>query len=1037
MQKNIYGFAICLFAGFQFAYAQPSIYNLKANAGAAKQAGGAEAKVTIISPTEAGIKLHQQQLLQSNAKQWLASKLGMRPGVDALLDEGAVTKAAAALEVTKLHQYYKGIKVEHGVVNTTSRSGSVVNMQMEFYSIPDKLKTVPALTSAAALKIAAASMQVPDTLLMQYGRVQGLPSPEGELVIVRTYDDDSTVCLAWKFEIISPNPYSDANVYVNAQSGKVVLRDELMKHADVPGTADTRYSGTQTIVTDNGSADPAKPYRLRQRRNGHDIITLNLQGNWIPSDNYATDFTDNDNNWQASEHNNVTQDDVALDVHFNMQVISDYLKIVLNRNSWDNAFAPLKSYVHVGRSNPDPPYNLIPMNNAGWGKTQMIYGDGTYPAGTGPRDFRPLTSLDVSAHEVGHAVTQTTSNLVYGGESGALNEGFSDIWGALIEKWGIDQYPSIAPGKDVWTMGEEVTSIAGNGIRYMKNPRRKGHPSTYKDDFWKEAYPGICVPIGANDQCGVHTNSGVLDKWAYLITMGEVSTNSLEQPYAVQGMGFENTAKLAYLTLMNLTPNASFSTCKAVSMEAATVLWGAGSPQVETVRSAWRAVGVDSAIWVMNNTPVFEANSNHSFTSVGIASNGDIWAGTNRRGLYVFDGTTWTKRTEIPNVFINQISPDGKGGMLVAQSGTGTGTAAQGGVNYFADPAGPMTKFYTVSANIDVPTRNVRGLYVDSGRILYGQDTKVWIATNTYINNSGNSASGKPAVGINSSSPAFSPINAGIEIGNQTNGVTAIHGVKNRVWTFSSDNYNKCQILCYDATTGGLLEVYDNSTNPEIPVTFTVKAIYAEQWNNTVWFGLNTNAVLVVKVSSKMEWYYVSFPSIFPPGSQVNNNAIFGSRLGDMYIGTTAGLVFFEQWKNPHRFLDSLKYRRYGKPNGLPSNNITGIVHNRNDGKIWIATDAGMCLWDPLCIEACHPGQAFATSQTSIKSGNWSDTSIWENNKIPDSNTVVLIDKDVMVDIDAKCRHIIVNTGSLTVNAGKELKVYANKEEIIQDGQRR
>ncbi len=1032
MLKNIYLFVICLFAGFQFACAQPSIFKLSANTSAARQTNSAGASVTIISPTEAGVKLHQQQLLQRDAKQWLASQLEMRQGVDGFAEEGGVTKAAAALEVTKLYQYYKGIKVEHGVVNTTSLGGKVVLMQMEFYSIPDKFTIVPARTSAAAFKIAAASMHVPDSLLMQYGRVPGLPSPAGELVIVRTYDDDSTVCLAWKFEIQNYMPYAIANVYVNAQTGKVVLRDDLLKDADVPGTAKTRYSGTQTIVTDNGGTDPAKPYRLRQHRNGHDIITLNLQGGLDITK--SVDFVDDDNNWLASEHRNAKQDDVALDVHFNMQVISDYLKIVLQRNSWDNAFAPFTSYVHVPMRDRNPPNNLIPMNNAGWAKSYMIYGDGTYPSGTGEKDFRPLTSLDVSAHEIGHAVTQTTSKLVYERESGALNEGFSDIWGALIEKWGIDQNPSITPGKEVWKIGEEITSVIGDGLRNMKDPRSKGNPSTYKDDMWKPA-DASCDPYLTQDRCGVHSNSGVLNKWAYLITVGEASNNSLNQLYNVKGIGFEKMAELAYLTVNNLTPNAGYNTCKAVSMEAAAVLWGAASPEVQTVRSAWNAVGVDSAIWVMDNTPVFAANSNQSFTSVGIARNGDIWAGTNRKGLYVFNGTNWTRRTEIPNVIINDIRPDGKGGMFVAQSGTGTGTAAQGGVNYFADPGGPMTKFYTVSTNIDVPTRNVRGIYVDSSHLNSEMNPSVWIATNTYINSSGNSASGKPAWGLNNSSPAFSPINEGIEISNRINGVTAIGGGDNKVWTFSALNYGKNQILSYDATTGALLAVYDHSANPEIPLNFSVKAIYTDKWTGSTWFGLNTNAVLVV--DARKNWYYVSFSSIFPPGSQVNNNAITGSRIGDIYIGTTAGLVFFEQYSRPGRFLDSLLYRRYGKPNGLPSDNITGLAYDRNNWKIWVATDKGMCLWDPLCIEACDGGQAFAVPLASVKSGNWSDTSVWENKKIPDSNSVLKIDKEIIVDINAECKYILINNnGSLKVNTGKQLKVYGNKDAIILDGQR-
>ena len=72
--------------------------------------------------------------------------------------------------------------------------------------------------------------------------------PKGELVIVRTYDDDSSVCLAWKFNIYADEPAMRLFIYVNAWTGKVVLDDPIIKHANTNGTADTRYSGTQTIT---------------------------------------------------------------------------------------------------------------------------------------------------------------------------------------------------------------------------------------------------------------------------------------------------------------------------------------------------------------------------------------------------------------------------------------------------------------------------------------------------------------------------------------------------------------------------------------------------------------------------------------------------------------------------------------------------------------------------------------------------------------------------------------------------------------------
>lgn len=82
----------------------------------------------------------------------------------------------------------------------------------------------------------------------------------------------------------------------------------------------------------------------------------------------------------------------------------DYWSAVHGRNSYDNAGAKIKSYVH---------YNLVAAgypnnNNAFWNGSVMTYGDGT---GTGGFDI--LTSIDVAGHEIGHAVCTYTANLAY------------------------------------------------------------------------------------------------------------------------------------------------------------------------------------------------------------------------------------------------------------------------------------------------------------------------------------------------------------------------------------------------------------------------------------------------------------------------------------------------------------------------------------------------------------------------------------------------------------------------------------------------
>jgi Zn-dependent metalloprotease len=1025
--KYLVNIAVCLLCVVAFVNAQPAVYKLTINKQGALPLK--RSNIKLITPVQAGILFRGYDLNIDDVPQWLQQKMEMRTGTDLLKKERPVTPASRNFEVNSFFQYYKGIKVEHGVVNITSRNGKVAAMQLEFYSIPDDFTIRPSLTEAAALEKARAAMQLPDTAYQQQ------QPPAGEVVIVRTYDNDSSVCLAWKFKILNTSKFAAAHVYVDAQSGRIVLQDNLIKHSNTPGQGDTRYSGRQTIVTDNSNPDTSRPYRLQQQRNGHNIITLNYkQKLWDPAknDTAAVDFTDNDNNWDAIEHYNAQQDDAALDVHFNMQVISDYWKQVHNRNSWNNGNSPLRSFVHV---NTTCGSTAIPLDNAFWYQSAMYFGDGSYGVSTSSscfQRFRVLTPLDVTAHEVGHGITEATCRLLYRWESGALNEALSDIWGAVIEQWGIEQYASISAGKKGWVIGEEMTNVAGQGIRDMQNPRNFNQPATYNDNYWTPAaYPG-CIPTDANDYCGVHQNSGVLNKWFYLITIGESGSNYFSQPYNVTGMGFLKSRELMYLTTLNLTPNASYSTAKAVTLDAAATLFGTGSAEVETVLSAWRAVGVDSAIWDMSNTPAFATANTQSFLSIGIGKNNTIWAGTDKRGLFVFDGNVWTQRSEINNVRINDIKDDKNGGIWVAQSGTtNSGMATAGGVNYFADPAAPMTGFYTVSTQTNVPTRNVRSIHIDKTRLNNG-NPRVWIAANTYINSSGNSTSGKPAVGFNSGSPNFTGINQGIETSNNTGGVTAIGGSKDTIWTFAPLNFGKNQLIAYHAGTNALIAAFDNSTDPAIPANISVRAIYTDALRRT-WFGLASNAVLVYDQYNV--WHYVNFPAVFIAGSQVNSNAITGSPYGDVYIGTTAGLVFFDK-AGPVNSPSS--YQLYKKQNGLPSSNITGIAYDKNNFKVWLASDRGICRWDPLCLGfSCNENSGYAIKATSLASGNWSEASTWLDGIVPDSTMEVFIEHTITVDVNASCNSLTVLPGGATiVSPGRNLTIHRKKETVIQTGER-
>jgi hypothetical protein len=211
------------------------------------------------------------------------------------------------------------------------------------------------------------------------------------------------------------------------------------------------------------------------------------------------------------------------------------------------------------------------MDNAGWSDyfNTIFYGDGDW--------LEPLVCLDIVAHELGHGICQSTAGLLYDGESGAINEGLSDIWGACVENWATT-------GKQTWTCGEDL----GFSLRSMSNPNLFNDPDTYQGTFWRD-------PTNFNDdRGGVHHNSGVINYWFYLLSQGGSGTNALGNYYEVTGIGIEKAANIVYRAeCYYLTSSSNFNAFRNASINAAT-FYGYDSKEVVSVTNAWHAVGVGS-----------------------------------------------------------------------------------------------------------------------------------------------------------------------------------------------------------------------------------------------------------------------------------------------------------------------------------------------------------------------------------------------------------------------------------------------------------
>ena len=216
----------------------------------------------------------------------------------------------------------------------------------------------------------------------------------------------------------------------------------------------------------------------------------------------------------------------------------------------------------------------------------MVYGVGL-PTNLiqGGRSWNFMSgALDIVAHELTHGVTDYTSNLIYQGESGALNEAFSDIMGTAVEFF--YQPPGDGLLRADYLCGEDVVRGVTNpnhGIRSLAQPTDYGHPNHYSLRF-----------LGSADNGGVHINSGIANHAFYLAVEGGTHRLSGVTVDGVGGANREQIEKVFYRAFTQLmTASSNFAVARAATIQAARDLYGAGSAPERAVTQAWTAVGVN------------------------------------------------------------------------------------------------------------------------------------------------------------------------------------------------------------------------------------------------------------------------------------------------------------------------------------------------------------------------------------------------------------------------------------------------------------
>ncbi|MBY2988282.1 M4 family metallopeptidase [Rhizobium leguminosarum] len=211
--------------------------------------------------------------------------------------------------------------------------------------------------------------------------------------------------------------------------------------------------------------------------------------------------------------------------------------------------------------------------NAYWNGVQMVYGQVLNGNGL----LTLAAALDIVGHEMFHGVTDNTSRLEYAAQSGALNESYSDIFGVLVANRGNPD-----PRQWDWRLGQGF-AMGGGPIRDMSDPTSLGQPA-HMNQY-------RIMPVTQNgDWGGVHVNSGIHNKAAYLMLVAEEGGSLVFTP--------DEVAAVFYVAVTQLLSRTSqfLDSRRAVVSAARTLFRTAPSVQlarrISAIEASFNSVGI-------------------------------------------------------------------------------------------------------------------------------------------------------------------------------------------------------------------------------------------------------------------------------------------------------------------------------------------------------------------------------------------------------------------------------------------------------------
>ncbi len=343
-----------------------------------------------------------------------------------------------------------------------------------------------------------------------------------------------------------------------------------------------------------------------------------------------------------------------------------------------------------------------------------------------------------------------------------------------------------------------------------------------------------------------------------------------------------------------------------------------------------------------------------SFTSIAVTKYGLVWAGSLNQGLYRLNtrATTpqWEKMTpQLTQVGIRDLKTDRRGNLWVAHTGLNpASTATTGGVDKY-DSVGVWENHYGHLANNgNLQTRAVRSLYVAPNRIVWTANASTLTAGVT--DKGGFSFMSEGATQFTRSVANIPGLDGSCQAIGGGGTTPEVWIAMNRSCPASGTCFST-RLVRYSGA--GVFLGYIDNTISQLPLSnaspgVLVRAIHFDRFNRA-WVGFSDGTFAVCDLALPASaWVYVNNPAIVPAGAAVNFNAITSDAGGNVYIGTTQGLLRYTRGQHPAGIAS---YTRFTTLNGLPSDNINGIAIADN-GDRWLATGNGIVRWasDPLSV---------------------------------------------------------------------------------------